>query len=480
MLRTTITTTYQQLHLSRPYLIVTAVALVLFLPTWLRLAEEWLKWEQVLSHGLPTFLIYLGLLLVHPPRPDETPETPPRVSLSIPGSLLLIANILVWALLELVRIDTLAYLMLPAGVLTTAWAMLGFRPALKLLPYVLLLGLSLPVWSDLVPYLVLLATLVVSDAVRMMGITALIEGANITLPYGRLVIADGCSGIRYFAISILLAMMTAILNDYRWKGWLAALTVGVSVALLVNWVRISALVIIAYQSDMQSSLVADHETFGWVIFAAFVIPVMLLAPVHRRRGIPAGQPARIAPKSTVVVIAGFILGTLGITLAQGAAAPTPAWTLQAADLNQSLAERLPVSLNLSRELDHQVWQTRDMTAWISLAQSQKQGRDDKLVPYLPGPVNPNDWFLDSRSGQVLVYQNLSSRRRVAFTQVYQVGRYRAGSYRSAKLLQIPATLTGQNRFALITLQAPCLAISCEEAIFYLNQLRDSVHPEPAS
>lgn len=96
--------------------------------------------------------------------------------------------------------------------------MLGLNKALGALPYVLLLSLSLPIWADIVPALVSLASAVVGTLVHWFGITALIEGNSITLPYGRLLIADGCSGIRYFAISILLAMMTSILNDYRWKG----------------------------------------------------------------------------------------------------------------------------------------------------------------------------------------------------------------------------------------------------------------------
>lgn len=474
MLRTTLSSIRQQAHLSRPYLIVTAVAFVLFLPTWLRLMGEWLKWEQVLAHGLPSALIYLGLLLIHPPKPVQGNPDTPKPRLSILGSFFLIANILAWALLELVRIDTLAYLMLPAGVLTTAWAMLGFRPALRLLPYVMLLGLSLPIWSDIVPYLVILATVVVSDLVRLIGMPALIEGANITLPYGRLVIADGCSGIRYFAISILLAMMTAILNDYRWKGWLAAVTIGMGVALLVNWVRITALVVIAHQTDMQSSLMTDHETFGWVIFAAFVIPVMLLAPVHRRKEVPPGEPARVAPKSLAVVIAGFVLGTLGITLAHSAAEQTPDWQLASTDLVEQRVERLPLPINLPDQLHHQAWQTRDLSAWVSLAQSQKLDREDKLVPYLPRPVDPNKWFVESRQGPVVVYQNLTNRRRVAFTQLYQIGSYQTDSYRNAKLLQIPATLTRQNRFALITLQAPCSVGSCEEAIDTLRHLRGDI------
>src|SRR5690554_8156294 len=96
--------------------------------------------------------------------------------------------------------------------------------------------------------------------------TALIEGNSITLPYGRLVIADGCSRLRYFAISILLAAMMSILNDYRWRGWLCFLAAAMVLGLIANWVRIFILVVIGYQSEMQSELLTDHELMGWVVY----------------------------------------------------------------------------------------------------------------------------------------------------------------------------------------------------------------------
>lgn len=454
--------TLDQLPHSRPYLIVTAIGIVLFWPTWMRLASEWLKWEQVLAHGLPTFLIFFGLLLIHPPRQSASASS----GYSIVGSVALIIVVALWALLELVRIDTLTYLMLPAGLLTLSWALMGFSQALRYLPYVLLFSLSLPVWSDFVPLLVALATAVVTRIVSALGITALIEGAHISLPYGRLVIADGCSGIRYFAISILLAMLTAILNDFRWKGWLAAIATGAAVALVVNWVRITALVGIAYQSKMESGLVEDHETFGWVIYAAFIIPVMLLAPVRRRQGPLEGQAPRMAgKKGFAVVVAAFLLGPVGISLAHSRAGSTELWTVSLPQASAARAEELPVPLSLPDSLEHQVWRTGP-GGWVSVAQALKTGRDEKLVPYLPPRVDGEKWFLARKEADsgVRIYRNLLGGRQVAVAERYHVGTYTSDSYRSAKLLQIPATLAGENRFALISAQSPCSLRSCDSAV----------------
>lgn len=468
--------TVAQFPHARPYLIVTAISLALFFPTWLRLVDEWLKWEQVLTHGLPTFFIYLGLLLIHPPLPGK----PGMGGVSVTGGIALLVVTLIWVLLELVRIDTLAYLMLPPGVAATAWALLGFRAMLAFLPHVLLLGLSLPFWADLVPGLVSLASVVVGNLVGSLGMPALIEGSSITLPYGRLVIADGCSGIRYFAVSILLAAMTAILNDYRWKGWAAALAIAIALALLVNWIRITALVIIAHQSDMQSSLMDDHEMFGWLIYAAFVVPAMWLVPVARRNNRPGGAPPAMTRKSFGFVIAAALIGPLGITLAHSAASTSPSWVVTAENITEASSPTLPLTMSLPENLEHRVWRAPGTTrAWISVAQSRKQSADDKLVPYLPRSVDRDNWFLEEQhqNGQVQVYRHITSRKQVAFSQWYQVGSYRTDDYTSAKLLQIPATLKGQNRFALVTLQAECGPRECESAVNRLGELTRSLRLE---
>jgi exosortase len=469
--------TRQQLPYATPYLVVTALSVAMFFPTWFRLAEEWLEWQQVLAHGLATFVIFVGLIIIHPPRPEN--QAPAGFFLA--GGLALVGVALIWAVLELVRIDTLAYLMLPAAVATTAWALLGFRAMLGFLPYVILLGLSLPIWADLVPLLVDLASAVVGNFVRLFGMTALIEGSSITLPYGRLIIADGCSGIRYFAISILLAVMVSILNDFRWKGLLMAIITGAAIGLLVNWVRISALVIIADVTRMESSLMQDHEMFGWIVYAAFIIPVLWLAPV-KRRGTDEQAPKPIKFRGLIFVGIALLIGVATVTLSESATGEQSPWQLSELQTGKTGVhpDRLPITLPIPDHLRHQAWQT-DAGVFISLAQSQRESADDKLVPYLRRSVDTDHWYQEAshNQGRVLVYRNISSRQQIAISQRYQVGDYRADSYRKAKLLQIPATLSGQTRFALITLQARCGGRSCEDAVRNLEAVSASLGLEPS-
>ena len=89
---------------------------------------------------------------------------------------------------------------------------------------------------------------------------------SIFIPFGQIVIADGCSGLRYFEIALALAYIIALLNNYSERKLLPALIIAAALGLLANWIRIFILVLIGYESKMESSLMANHEYFGWFVF----------------------------------------------------------------------------------------------------------------------------------------------------------------------------------------------------------------------
>ena len=46
--------------------------------------------------------------------------------------------------------------------------------------------------------------------VRVIAIPAVIDGNSIFVPDGEIVIADGCSGLRYFTISLAIAYLISL------------------------------------------------------------------------------------------------------------------------------------------------------------------------------------------------------------------------------------------------------------------------------
>ncbi|GGE72285.1 hypothetical protein GCM10011533_25780 [Streptosporangium jomthongense] len=458
---------------SRPYLVVSVIAVLVFYPTWIRLAGAWLEFDQAVAHGLATAVIFFGLLLIHPPVHDEsrTQLKPYRLA----GAVLLIATTLLWALVELVRIDTLAYFMLAAGLITTSWTLLGLARTLTFLPYALLLSLSLPFWAVSIPALVDLASFVVGNWVGWFGMTALIEGNSITLPYGRLIIADGCSGYRYFAIAIMLAMMTSILNDYRWRGWLVTLLVAGTIGLIANWVRITILVVVAYETDMQSDMISDHETMGWIVFAMFIIPALLFSPVRKRKSAANHSPeASVFNKTGVIaIIIAIALGPIALTIMQRPGLPVSPWALELSGAKPAKTGDMPIALDLPETLSQQAWRAGNL--WMLLAQSQKNNSEDKLVPYLPPMFDTSLWQLQETLQQGLLhYRNIMTREQIIIGQWFQIGSQRSWNYKEAKLLQVPALLAREKQFALVVVQMKCNLRSCGPAKEKVQQAMASI------
>ena len=449
-----------------PFLAATFASVVVFYPSWARLAEIWLKWEQSMSHGLPTAIAYLALLIVHPPLESRFRWSEKWFSSRPVGGILLLLVTIAWAALELVRIDTLAYLSLPVSLFAITWTLLGLGGALKLIPHLLLLSLSLPIWADLIPLLVEIATVVVGSAVSAMGITALIEGSNITLAYGRLVIADGCSGIGFLAISMVLGAFTAILNDYRWRGWVVIMSGSIILALIINWVRIIALVLIADWTNMESSLVREHELFGWIVFAAFILPALMLAPVRRRKTLQIGNDHHAINYAAFgFIFIALAAGIGAVFLVQAREVEEPPLSIKGADLREISASGLPLSLQVPDQIEQRVFMDEGKEVFVSLAQIQRHSEDEKIVPYLPPLVDRDLWFREAipAPGKE-IWRRISTPQRVVVSHIYAVGSYRTDTYVKAKLLQLPAIYSGKTRFALISLQAACKTSTCEDAL----------------
>ena len=459
----------RKLPFAAPFLAITVLSIILFFPTWLALLSLWLQWDQVLAHGLAAFALFIALTVVHPPR---GPSTEQRANQPVPGggswlgAVAFALAVIGWLLFSLVNISTLTFLMLPALLATFCWAALGFQAGIRWLPYLALLSLSLPFWSDLTGPLVVIASHVVGGLVGQLGMPALIEGNSITLPYGRLLIADGCSGIRYFAISILLASCIAILNDYRLKGWVVIVAVAMLLGMIANWVRILGLVIIAYQSEMQSDLLTDHEFYGWLIYGAVVLPALYFSPI-RRRSLSFRNHAYPITRNSLLRAGLIALLGLGVySFYQGSINPQPQLTITGDGYNEASFRQPAMPLNIPASLQQTTYWHTPTRTWVGLASFQRQSSREKLVPYLPGPIDTDTWRelsqqTTDRGYNLVEHQNRMSQRKALQILWYRVGPYQTDKYWMAKLLQIPATLQGDNRFAQVTMQRACSSLSCD-------------------
>lgn len=168
--------------------------------------------------------------------------------------------------------------MLPLVLLAITATIAGLNVAARLAIPILFLFFSIPVWDLMIAPLQQATITAVSAALRWTGFTAFIDGTFIHIPAGTFEVAGGCAGLRYFIVSLTLAVFYAVLYLRTWKRGLALIAVALVAAILCNWIRVYSLVVIGDLTEMQHYLIAvSHARFGWFIYGFSLIPVFVFA-----------------------------------------------------------------------------------------------------------------------------------------------------------------------------------------------------------
>ncbi|MBU2863966.1 archaeosortase/exosortase family protein [Reinekea forsetii] len=242
-------------------LAIIVIAFSFFFNTLLSLHTKWTQWDEAYSHGYPLFLIALYYCCAHMVSAKQQWRG------HIAYSLVSLIPAVIWAYGEATQLQVLQQVALPMAIFSLALPLVGMKLGLRLIPTFLLMSLAIPVWDVVNPILRALTTEAATFLVRLVGITAYIDGFSFTLPYGTVVIAGGCSGLAFFMMALSLSGINAFYRKLTVKHALISIAILVVLSVVGNWLRVTALIMIAYYSKMQHSLVYEHGSFGWWIFA---------------------------------------------------------------------------------------------------------------------------------------------------------------------------------------------------------------------
>lgn len=452
---------------SRLPFVIAVLWVLAFFPTFIDLFHRWVRWDSELAHGIPVMVIFF--YLVWKSAPWEQSYGRLDAFHSAPASVLLLS--LSWFLAYAINIQIIEQLLLIpllAAILATVF---GWRSVFEQRFLLLFLIFAIPVWGSLNGLLLYGANAVVGELVRFIEMPALIKGSSIYIPYGHILIADGCSGLRYFVIAITLAYLMGYLNGYREKQLAVLIVIAAILGLVTNWLRIFILITIGYYTKMESSLMQDHELFGWALFALICLPAIYFAPVVKR-----AEPER-GPQVSVT------LGGLKLILLVVLTAIGPVLALLATLALSSGVQERPVETATRGDIDSMPMMVKapaggytevtrvDSGIYRQIDRYRREDINDKLVPYLPRLFDNQSWqqysrqTIDIGTRQVVeaIFQEKNRSLRVAQLQWFVVGDYPTHSPVVAKLLQVPAVIQGQNEFQIITLQLECQTRDCEEA-----------------
>lgn len=457
---------------------ILAVAL-LYAPSIITLWKKWVLWDQDLAHALPT----LALMLILLSRRSFTTNNV-KIAKTL-GYWLQMAALfgcsLMWYLFESLSIGLPAYFLIIVILCLLISTSLSPQTLRATLPYLGMIVFTIPIWSELTNVLVELSSSMVGYAVRLSNLTALLDGNSIFLPSGTIYIADGCSGLRYLTVALLMGYILILINHYRLTSALITLAVAILLGLIANWVRIYLLVLIGYHTEMQSSLMRDHETFGWIIFAGILLPSIYFSPVSKQ----VASSIEIPRHPSLLPLLPLLIGPLLLQFT-----PSPSANQQPLNLNHLSAYTAHnqglVGANLLVDIANR--EKRLVTidqhiVQIDLFTQVPKDKREEIVPYIGRVIDSAIWTIEKRqqlessagkSVDVEIYKRIGNSARILVTTEYIVGKYHTTSYLEAKLLQIIAKATGNSYFGLLIIQTNC-ADDCSAELLALPPILDTVN-----
>lgn len=263
-----------------------AIAVAALWPSVASLADIW-RTTHDYQHGFLVALVsVVWLALVARRRWRE------RAQPSVAGALLLALLLAGW-LVALTANSLIAHqLLLPAIIWAAIWAACGWTPARASTAPVAYFYFAMPVWDYALPVLQWLSVSVTETLLHAVGIAARVQEYTVSIPGGTFQIIEGCSGKRYFMVTLAVAVLAAAFNHLRGRRAIVFVLIAGALALLANWLRIMIVIVAGYLTDMRSYLVAvEHITLGNVIFVMLLAIVFLIARRMAPRAPASGSPA---------------------------------------------------------------------------------------------------------------------------------------------------------------------------------------------
>ncbi len=204
-----------------------------------------------------------------------------------PGHLGLLVSACLFLTGRLGSLETLVYLSMWLSLSAILVVLLGTGSlrALRFPLAVLFFAIPLPPFlTHLLTFkLRLLSSALAVDALQLLGISAYREGNIIDLGFTRLQVVDACSGLRYLLPTVLVALvMGYLLNRGVWERLVLVVAAG-PISLLINAMRIVAVVLLAKHVSAQFAEESFlHDFQGWITFMVSVALLLLISVLLRR------------------------------------------------------------------------------------------------------------------------------------------------------------------------------------------------------
>ena len=276
-----------------PFLVSFGALILLVSPTFESVFSRWLKLDESYSHGILLLAVVAVIVVrkwwLEPPVAGFYPWWFLPFLLSLFG----------YAVGGLLRVEALQQLVLVPLILSTLAILVGWQQGRKFILPVGILVFAMPFWDYLSWPLQLMTVAVNEFGLGLLDIDFRIDGVFVYLTgVGAFEVANGCSGLRYLMVGQSLALIYGELNLRALRSRMILFLAAAGLALIANWIRVFVIIYMGYETNMQSSLIEDHDNFGWWVFAATLIPLFLLG--RRLEKTPAEQKPEYGERAAEV------------------------------------------------------------------------------------------------------------------------------------------------------------------------------------
>jgi len=248
--------------------------------------DAWLN-SHSYSHG--SLLLGMSFYLI-----ANKPNVVTNSNGNITFLVVLLLLVFIDVLASIVKIDVVSRFILPCYLIAAIGATFGAKNLSKVIIPLSLIFFTVPSWSIVSPIFQSIAAIAVANISDFIGIPTFIEGNYVSIPNGTFLIAEGCSGVRYILVAVAIALINCELSNYNIRHILTSVIAAFVLAIVANWVRIQVIVIYAHLYGMDHSVVADHNTLGWIIFVIFMAFFFFILPYiakSRRQAEPLPVPS---------------------------------------------------------------------------------------------------------------------------------------------------------------------------------------------
>lgn len=247
-------------------------------------------WMDSATYNHCLFVIPISLYLIWQKVPVLT-KLPIKPSYS--ALLVIVGMMLLWALGFAGKINVFqhvaAFSILPLIIV----ASIGLNAARVIWFPLLFMLFSIPVGEELIP---LFQEITADLSVQMLlwsGIPVFREGLFIQVPGGKFLVAEACSGIRFFVSTVMLGALCAYIFFSSTKKKLLFILFSVLLPIIANAIRAYGIMLVGYLSGMEHAVGADHLIYGWVFFAIVTGLLIFVASAFKDEETPSPESAKI-------------------------------------------------------------------------------------------------------------------------------------------------------------------------------------------